>query len=182
MNPPVWMRIPRTLFCVMIRLIAVTLPLVGTRQHSSTRHRKTTFASFSPALALAAPNSTYNVGADISLTPKVVATTRFGYFFENYHDFGWPTTARNLVWSSNGAPTNPGTPQEVDVCDNSNVAPSSKCPTGGNPLPAGLTLAGGTTTTPYLGSFTKFNANKHYQFDQDVAFFKGGWWGTHNLK
>jgi hypothetical protein len=27
-----------------------------------------------------------------------------------------------------------------------------------------------------------FNANKHYQFNQDVAFFKGGWWGTHNFK
>lgn len=138
--------------------------------------------NFSHGLGWAAPNSTYNVGADISLTPKIVSTTRFGYFFENYHDFGWPTTAPNVVWSTNGAPTNPGTPQEVDVCDNSNVAPSSKCPTGGNPLPANLAKAAGTTTTPYLFSFTKFNANKHYQFDQDVAFFKGGWWGTHNIK
>jgi hypothetical protein len=138
--------------------------------------------NFSHGLGWVAPNSTYNVGADISLTPKIVATTRFGYFFENYHDFGWPTTAPNLVWLNNGAPTNPGTPQEVDVCDNSNVAPSSKCPKGGSPLPAGLQLPGGTTTTPYLFSFTQFNANKHYQFDQDVAFFKGGWWGTHNLK
>jgi hypothetical protein len=117
--------------------------------------------SFSHGLGWAAPNSTYNVGADISLTPKIVATTRFGYFFENYHDFGWPTTTPNLVWNTNG----------VRAVDNA-----------GNPLPPALAQATGTTTTPYLGSFTLFNANKHYQFDQDVAFFKGGWWGTHNIK
>jgi len=52
----------------------------------------------------------------------------------------------------------------------------------GNPLPTALQQPGGTSTTPYLSSFTKFNANKHYQFNQDVAFFKGGWWGTHNIK
>jgi len=128
--------------------------------------------NFSHGLGWVAPNSTYNVGADISLTPKIVSTTRFGYFFENYHDFGWPTTAPNIVWATSG----------VGACDNSNTAPTAACPTGGNPLPTNLALASGTTTTPYLFSFTKFNANKHYQFDQDVAFFKGGWWGTHNLK
>jgi hypothetical protein len=142
----------------------------------------TPITNYSHGLGWAAPNSTYNVGADISLTPKIVATTRFGYFFENYHDFGWPTNTPNLFWATNGAPKNPNTPQEIDVCDNSNAAASSKCPNGGNPLPASLALAGGSTTTPYLSSFTLFNANKHYQFNQDVAFFKGGWWGTHNIK
>ena len=44
-----------------------------------------------PRPRLVSPNSTYNFGADISLTPKIVSTTRFGYFFHNYHDFGWPT-------------------------------------------------------------------------------------------
>src|SRR6266478_6631805 len=102
-------------------------------------------SSFSHGLGWAAPNSTYNVGADISLTPKIVATTRFGYFFENYHDFGWPTTAPNLVWNTTGA-------QGVD--------------NAGNPLPAALAQPAGTSTAPYLGSFTLFNANKHYQFDQ----------------
>jgi len=129
-------------------------------------------SSYSHGLGWAAPNSVYNFGADISLTPKIVTTTRFGYFFENYHDFGWPTTAPNLVWLNNG----------VGGCDNSAAAATAACPKGGNPLPANLQQPGGTTTTPYLGSFTLFNANKHYQFDQDVAFFKGGWWGTHNLK
>ena len=26
------------------------------------------------------------------------------------------------------------------------------------------------------------NADKHYQLNQDFAFYKGGWWGTHNFK
>ena len=128
--------------------------------------------SYSHGLGWSAPNSTYNFGADINLTSRIVATTRYGYFFENYHDFGWPTTQPNLVWDTNG----------VGACDNSGAAPSAACPTGGNPLPAALQQPGGTTTSPYLGSFTLFNANKHYQFNQDVAFFKGGWWGTHNIK
>ncbi len=140
-------------------------------------------SSYSHGLGWAAPNSTYNVGADISLTAKIVATTRYGYFFENYHDFGWPTTAPNLVWSTSGAPTtDPVTGVTTFVCDNSATAASTACPTGGNPLPAGLQQPAGTSTTPYLSSFTLFNANKHYQFNQDVAFFKGGWWGTHNIK
>jgi len=140
-------------------------------------------SAFSHGLGWAAPNATYNVGADISLTPRIVATTRFGYFFENYHDFGWPTTAPNLVWSTNGAPsTDPITGIVTFVCDNSNVTGVAGCPKGGNPLPTALAQPGSTSTTPYLSSFTLFNANKHYQFDQNVAFFKGGWWGTHNLK
>ena len=116
---------------------------------------------FSHGLGWSAPNATYNVGADISLTQRIVATTRFGYFFDNYHDFGWPTTNPNLVWDTNG----------VGTSDNT-----------GAPLPAALAQAGGTTTTPYDSTYTLFNADKHYQFNQDVAFFKGGWWGTHNFK
>src|SRR6266403_1097264 len=89
-------------------------------------------SAFSHGLGWVAPNSTYNVGADISLTPKIVATTRYGYFFENYHDFGWPTTAPNIVWSTNG----------VGGCDNSATAASAACPAGGNPLPAALQQPG----------------------------------------
>jgi hypothetical protein len=138
--------------------------------------------NFSHGLGWAAPNSTYNVGADISLTPKIVATTRFGYFFENYHDFGWPTTAPNVVWNTSGTAAfdNSATPAGCTPTPAKPPIPATACT--GNPLPAALAQAAGTSTTPYLGSFTLFNANKHYQFDQDVAFFKGGWWGTHNLK
>jgi Carboxypeptidase regulatory-like domain len=139
-------------------------------------------SAFSHGLGWAAPNSTYNIGADISLTPKIVSTTRFGYFFENYHDFGWPTTAPNLVWGTNGvgAFDNSATPAGCTPTPAKPPIPPTACT--GNPIPAALAQPGGTTTTPYLNSFTLFNANKHFQFNQDVAFFKGGWWGTHNIK
>jgi len=110
-------------------------------------------------LGYSAPIATYNAGADITLTQNLVATTRFGYFFDNYHDFGWPTTTPDINWNTNG--TN-------DVT--------------GAPLPTNLQQPAGTATTPYNSTYTLFNADKHYQFDQDFAFFKGGWWGTHNFK
>ena len=112
-------------------------------------------------LGWSAPNATYNVGADITLTQKLVATTRYGYFFENYHDFGWPTTLPDLVWRTNG------------------VGGSDR--TGGS-LPGSLQFPTGNSTTPYNSTYTLFNADKHYQFNQDLAFFKGGWAGTHNFK
>jgi hypothetical protein len=116
---------------------------------------------YSHGLGFSNPNSTYNVGADITLTPKIVATTRYGYFFNNYHDFGWPTTGVDITWQTNG----------VGALDNN-----------GNPLPANLALPAGTTTAPFDSTYTEVNASKHYQFNQDVAFFKSGWWGTHNIK
>ena len=117
---------------------------------------------YSHGLGWAAPNATYNFGADITLTPTIVATTRYGYFFENYHSFGWQTQTPDLEWAGNG-----GTGQ----LDNN-----------GATLPANLQEPGGATTAPYTGTFTPFNANKHIQFNQDVQFFKSGWWGTHTFK
>jgi Carboxypeptidase regulatory-like domain len=116
---------------------------------------------YSHGLGFAAPNATYNVGADITLTPKIVSTTRFGYFFSNYHDFGWPTSSSDLNWSSSG----------VSALDNSGAA-----------LPAALAEPSGTSTTPFNQSYTLYNASKHYQLNEDVAFFKSGWAGTHNFK
>lgn len=121
----------------------------------------TPLTSYSHGLGWSAPNSTYNFGADITLTPKIVSTTRFGYFFNNYHDFGWQTSTPYLLWQTNG----------VGALDNK-----------GLPLPASLQQTNGTSTAPYLNPYTQRNANKHYQFDEDVAFFKSGWWGTHNIK
>lgn len=117
---------------------------------------------FSHGLGFSAPNATYNVGADLTLTPRIVATTRYGYFFTNYHDFGWPTAGVDLYWN------NPGT----GATDNL---------TGG-PLPTALAQPAGSSTAPFDQSFTQVNASKHYQFDEDVAFFKSGWLGTHNFK
>ncbi len=118
--------------------------------------------SYSHGLSFAAPNSTYNVGADITLTPRIVSTTRFGYFFSNYHDLGWPTSTPDLSWATNGT--------------------GASGNNGSGLLPTTLQQPAGNSTTPYDQSYTLFNASKHYQFDEDVAFFKSGWWGTHNFK
>ncbi len=125
----------------------------------------TPVSQFAHGIGYSAPNATYNVGADITLTPKIVATTRFGYFFNNYHDFGWPTSGVDLQYNAGG----------LGQVDNL-----------GNPLPgapgAGLNVPNGTTTAPFNSTFTEVNASKHYQLNQDVAFFKSGWGGTHNFK
>jgi len=126
----------------------------------------TPISQFAPGHGWTEPNSLYVGGADITLSPNVVATTRFGYFYTNYHDFGWPTTGSNLVWNISGQ-DNSGNP----LPDNS-----------GNPLPAALALPGGTTTAPYDSSYTLFNQSKHYQFNQDFAVFKSGWLGSHNFR
>jgi len=122
-------------------------------------------AEFSNNLGWSAPNVTYNTGADITISPKIVSTTRFGYFFENYHDFGWQTSTPNLLWATSGL-----TPAGTPALDNS-----------GQPLPASLALPGGSSTAPYTPTFTVLNANKHYQLNQDFAFFFSGW-GSHNFK
>jgi hypothetical protein len=122
--------------------------------------------AYSHGLGFSQPNSTYNVGADISLTPKIVSTTRFGYFFNNYHDFGWPTTGVELAFNAG-----PFTPSGALVNDNA-----------GKAYPAALQQLGGAATAPHHTGFTEFNASKHDQFNEDVAFFKSGWWGTHNIK
>lgn len=115
-----------------------------------------------------APNQTLNVGADFAVTPKLVLTTRFGYFFENYHDFGYPTTGSLFSWLTSGVtPGNPPVPQ----VDNN-----------GNPLPQSLQQVAGYFSAGNDQTFTIRNANKHHQFDQDVAWFKSGLLGTHNFK
>src|SRR5262249_41241654 len=114
-----------------------------------------------------APNQTFNVGADFALNPKLVLTTRFGYFFENYHDFGYPTTGSLFSWLTAGIGGNPPAP----LLDNHN-----------QPLPQSLQQIAGYFSTGNDQTFTLRNANKHHQFDQDVAWFKGGLLGTHNFK
>ena len=128
----------------------------------------TPLTQFSHGLQFSAPNSTYNFGADITITPKIVSTTRFGYFFQNYHDVGWPTTGVDVVWNNSG------------VGGVANCTPLPCTPSV--PLPAALQQPGGTTTAPFDFNYTAVNASKHWQFNEDVAFFKGGWWGTHNIK
>jgi hypothetical protein len=117
--------------------------------------------SFPHSVGYTAPNQTLNFGADITLTPHLVSTTRFGYYFENYHDFGYPTTGTLNEWETNG---------------------NGNTDNLGNPLPSVYQQSFGHFNDPFSQFYTKFNGNKAIQFDQDIAFFKSGWMGTHNFK
>lgn len=128
----------------------------------------TPISQFAHGLGYSSPNATYNTGADITLSPQVVATTRYGYFFTNYHDAGWPATGVDLSAQTSGSSAPP------------NCTPLPCTPSGS--LPPALQINSGTTTAPFDQSYTVVNASKHFQFDQDIAFFKSGWAGTHNIK
>ena len=118
-------------------------------------------STYSHELGYTAPNSTTNVGADYSITPRLILTGRFGYYFENYHDFGYPTTGTLTQWNTNGVGA-------TDVF--------------GNPLPASLQQPNGFVNVANSINFTARNANKAIQADVSVGWTKSGWIGTHNFK
>jgi Carboxypeptidase regulatory-like domain len=107
------------------------------------------------------PNITTNFGGDYTITQSLVSTSRFGYYFENYHDFGYPGTTDVYNFQASG----------VGATDANN-----------NQLPSNLQQISGFQSGPVNANFTHRNANKHVQFDQDIAWFKSGWAGTHNFK
>jgi hypothetical protein len=117
--------------------------------------------AYAHGLGYSAPNITTNVGADIAINPRLVATTRFGYYFQNYHDFGFPTTGQLTIWQDSGQ-------NGTDFT--------------GQPLPASLQQSNGFFNAAQNQNDTQRNADKAIQFDQDLAWFKSGWWGTHNFK
>src|SRR5262249_28736168 len=57
-----------------------------------------------------APNVIYNTGADISITNRLISTTRYGYFYHDYQDRGLPVGIRytyrdtNYPYSTGNAP------------------------------------------------------------------------------
>ena len=116
---------------------------------------------YSHTFGYAAPNLTLNIGADLTLTNSLVSTTRFGYFFDNYHDIGYPTSGVIDEWETNGSTTTD---------------------TNGNPLPPALAESTGYVSGAISQNFTHYNSNKATQFDEDVAWFHGGAHNTHNLK
>jgi hypothetical protein len=124
----------------------------------------TTPSSYPHNVGYVAPNVTLNFGADYTITPRLVATTRFGYYFENYGDRGYPTSNTLFIWQTDG------------------LAADGATDNAGNPLPASLQQVNGFFNDPYTGTYTRKNANKAIQYDADLAWFKSGWGGTHNFK
>ena len=118
-------------------------------------------STYSHTFGYAAPDLTLNIGADLTITNNLVSTTRFGYFFANYHDIGYPTSGVIDEWETNGSTT---------------------ADTNGNPLPAALAQSTGYVSGAISQNFTHYNASKATQFDEALAWFHGGAHNTHNLK
>ena len=127
--------------------------------------------NFPGGAGFTAPNQTVNVGGDIALSSHLVSTTRFGYFIQNYHDFGYPTGFPAFFFATGGTGALINSPAGCTA---------STCQT----IAAGTPLSqnGGYTSALLNGNYTAFNDNKHYQFDEDFSWFKSGLGGTHNIK
>jgi hypothetical protein len=123
-------------------------------------------SGFAHGLGYVSPNSTTNVGADYTITSRLILTGRYGYYFENYHDFGFPTTGALTNFVTSGT-TSTGAPA-LDAY--------------GNPLPAAYQHPGGYFNVANSSNFTTRNADKASQVDVSLAWFKSGWHGTHNFK
>lgn len=125
--------------------------------------------NFNGGIGSVNPQVVYNVGADITISPTVVATTRFGYFYYNTESRGLPVGIRyiytdtNYPYSSGNAPALAGT-KALD----------------GTLLPSQFVNSAGYSNIG-ANSQTAFDIWKRYSFSQDVAFFKN-WHGTHNIK
>ena len=115
------------------------------------------------------PNVVYNTGADITINPNLVATTRFGYFYQDNQARGTPVGLMywyrdtNYPYSTAQAPA-PATLKALD----------------GTSLPSQYVNA---TNWSNIGNnnATVYDKWKRYSFNQDLAYFKA-WHGTHNLK
>jgi hypothetical protein len=118
-------------------------------------------AVYAHSQGFSSPNITTNFGGDYVLTQNIVSTSRFGYYFENYHDFGYNGTSDVYSFQASGI-------GGTDV--------------NGSPLPSNLQQVNGFQSGAVNANFTRRNANKHIQFDEAISWFKSGWAGTHSFK
>jgi outer membrane receptor protein involved in Fe transport len=115
------------------------------------------------------PNVIYNTGADITLTPSLILTTRFGYFYQDYQDRGLPIGIQYTYRDTNYPYTSANAP-----------ALAGTTALNGTPLDAQFQHAAGWSNIGSNSSYS-FDKWKRYSFSQDLAYFKRGL-GTHNLK
>jgi hypothetical protein len=117
------------------------------------------------------PNVIYNVGADITITPNLVATTRFGRTYNDYQDRGLLAGIR-YRW--------------IDSNYTSGYGYLGKSGVGvvgldGTALPAAYQKSSAFSTMS-LNLATQYDQLERRSFQQDMAYFKKGMFGTHNFK
>ncbi len=116
------------------------------------------------------PNVIYNVGADITITPSLVATTRYGYFYQNTESRGIPSGIQYTYRDTNYAYSTTNSP-----------ALASYKALDGSSLPSAFVNATGFANIPANTSI-QFNKWQRFSFSQDLAYFKKAMGLTHNLK
>ncbi|MBZ5585952.1 MAG: TonB-dependent receptor, partial [Acidobacteriia bacterium] len=114
------------------------------------------------------PNVIYNMGADITLTPSLILTSRYGYFYQDNQSRGLPSGIRYIYTNTNY-----------------NYSP------GIAGLPTTTALNGQTLPSEYqhalswsnigANAATVFDKWQRFSFSQDMAYFKR-FAGTHNFK
>jgi len=139
----------------------------------------TSVDSYNGGLGATYPNVIYSTGADVTLTPNLIATSRFGYFYYSTSTFGTPVGVRyyyrdtNYPYNTGNVPANLGTP-----AGSGNVALDGSA----------LNSVNGGAFVNSTGFFnfgdntaTLFDQWKKYSFNQDLSYFKKAF-GTHNFK
>jgi hypothetical protein len=124
--------------------------------------------NFNGGIGSVNPQVIYNTGADISITPTLVATTRYGYFYYNTESRGVPTGIR-YVYTDTNYPYSTGIP---------GLATTKAL--NGTALPSQFVQSAGYANIG-ANSQTAFDIWKRYSFNQDLAWFKNAL-GTHNIK
>ena len=152
------------------RNTGATLPAYADEVHGQYNPSSTSNPdNYNGGIGFVYPQVIYNVGADVTVTPSVIATTRFGYFYYDTQSRGVPTGIRyiyrntNYSYSTTNAPALAGT-MALD----------------GTVLPSQFVNATGYSNIG-ANAQTAFDQWKKYSFSQDLAYFKN-FLGTHNLK
>ena len=124
------------------------------------------------------PSVIYNTGADITLTPNIVATTRFGYFYNDYQDRGRPKGMRYRWMDPNYpyATGNGGAAATLTSYDGNTLGEAVA--DGGYPSAVRSYLY----SSMGANAWTVYDQTKRKSFNQDIAWFKRGFLGTHNIK
>lgn len=135
---------------------------------------------FSNSIGYVQPRVIFGVGADMTLLPTLVATTRFGRLYSDYQDRGVPVGNRYIYRDTN-YPYSTGT---GTVCASPVVAPCTVATTalsGATLLASDPAIHSANWSNMGANSATVFDRYERLSFSQDVAYF-AKFYGTHNLK
>jgi len=126
--------------------------------------------SFNGSIGYVAPNVLFSAGADVTLTPTLVASTRVSQFYQNYGDRGLPNGDRYLLLVN--TPTSATSSSPVTALDGTLLENAYK-PISGQA--SGYANIAGNEGYGY-------NVNTRTTFNQDFSWFKGNLYGSHNFK